>query len=258
MPDIENQEFNSEGQEAVQAETIDEAVQESDEGKVADVPDKEAEAETKTRDNVPLATLLEEKKRRKTLEKKLREFETKQLDDSLQNKRRALVDKYKSQGYDEDFANSLADDLTGITQEVRTSIKKEKDALLFDKEVDEEISDLSQTDSFYSDASLYKREIKSKISEFRNQGADLSVEDAYNLVRSKTRYREIQEEIEQKKILDRRNAPNKGATPNASPTAPKNPYPLDDDDKKALEGLKRIMPEAQWTTEKYYKMIKGE
>jgi hypothetical protein len=230
-------------EESTNEEVIEDGLQE--EGQENEEVDQEEEKENK----VPLASLLEEKKKRKELEKRLRALEEKELDSSILDEKLKIKQKYIQKGYDEDFADSLAEDFASLKSELKKSTRKDQDTL------DEDIEDLASQDVFYSDAMAYKKEIKSKIGEFKKKGHELSVEDAYTLIRGKTRAKELKEDLEQKEILSKRGAP-KSKTINASSSAPKNPYPLDDADKKALERLQRRQPESSWTAEKYYKMFK--
>ena len=118
--------------------------------------------------------------------------------------------------------------------------------------MDEDIEDLAR-DDFYSDAVSFQKEIKAKVKEFKN----ISVEDAYNLVRNpKIKYKELNEDSEQKRILKRRNESSNNTILNASASSPKNPYPLDDNDKKALIKLQELQPTTGWTIEKYFNIMK--
>ena len=207
----------------------------------------------KVADQVPLSVLLEEKKRRKDLEKRLRQLEDKELEAETLTEKQKIKQRYTSQGYDENIADLLAEDYATLKSEIKKTVlhNNRKDYL------DEEIEDLSR-DSFYSDATAYQKEIKSKLSEFKSKGIELSVEDAYNLVRNpKIKLKELKEDSEQKTLLNRRND-TKTIIPNASASIPKNPYPLDDVDKKALVGLQTSQPNSNWTAEKYYKIRYGK
>ena len=199
-------------------------------------------------DKVPLATLLEEKKRRKDLERQLREFKEKQLDADVVLTKTQLKQKYVAKGVDEELAEAFAEEFASLKSEVRKASFKE----LEDTTIDDDIKELSK-DGFFADAMTYKREIQDAVKSFKAKGIDLDVEDAYFKVRGKSRLNEYRTEIEQKALLNRRNAEEKG-TPSAKPSAPKDPYPLDENDKKALAGLQKAQPDVGWTAEKYYKM----
>jgi hypothetical protein len=208
--------------------------------------EQEEQVVEKEPERVPLATLLEEKKRRKELEKRLRVLEEKELDTEVISTREKIKQKYISKGYAEDLAESLAEDFAELKGELRRSKVEKKDYL------DEEIDDLAR-DSFYSDAAAFKKEIKAKLKEFSDKGVTLEVEDAYNLVRSpKAKLREVKEDKEQKDLVKRASETKKTIVPNATGASPKNPYPLDDTDKKALAHFQKLYPEGGWTAEKYY------
>ena len=88
---------------------------------------------------------------------------------------------------------------------------------------------------------------------------DLTAEEAYNVLRGKQRQRELKEDGEQKDLAKRRSQGTRQKSPGpAASLNPKNPYPLDDVDKKALKSLQKAQPSANWTVEKYYKMMKGD
>ena len=210
---------------------------------------EEKPVEEKQDDRVPLATLLEEKKRRKEIEKRLRELEEKELDHEILIDKKKISEKYINSGYEEALANMIAEDVAGLKRELRKNNLSKVDYL------DEEIQDLSR-DVFYSDASSYGKEIKSKITEFKTKGIDLSVEDAYNLVRNpRLKFKEIKEDTEQKDLLNRRQTSKTNSVPNASASAPKNPYPLTSDDKKALAKLQEMQPNNGWDVKKFYEMM---
>ena len=227
--------------EDLQEQVVEDVIEEVLETEQEEVVEKEPE-------RVPLATLLEEKKRRKELEKRLRILEEKELDSDIISTRSKIKQKYINKGYAEDLAESLAEDFADLRGELRRSKVEKKDYL------DEEIDDLAR-DSFYSDAAAFKKEIKAKLKEFSDKGVTLEVEDAYNLVRSpKAKLREVKEDTEQKELVRKASETKKTVTPNASGSSPKNPYPLDEDDKKALSHFQKLYPEGGWTAEKYYKI----
>jgi hypothetical protein len=203
-------------------------------------------------DKVPLSVHLQTKKELKELKKRLRESEERDIDNDLKNTREQIIRKYTEKGYDEELANMLADDIVGIKSEV----KKSKLNNIDDSTLDEELADLSK-DKFFEDAPTFKKDIQARVSEYKKKGIELSVEDAYISLRGKNRLKEIQTDIEQKASLKRREGEEK-QVPSSTSAAPKNPYPLDDADKKALEGLQKAQPNGGWTPEKYYKLMKSE
>lgn len=200
-------------------------------------------------EKVPLSTHLEEKKKRKSLEKKIRELEEKELDSSILHEKETIKKKYIDKGYDEDLAVLIADDLINIKSEFKKSKLKEKRNNSFE----DDLKELSRQ-SYYNDALTFKKEIKTKIDEFSKNGIDLSPEDAYQLVRGKTRIKEFITDTEQKEALRRRSEESSSKVPNASSVSPKNPFPLDESDKRALAGLQKLQPASGWTAEKYWKI----
>ena len=62
---------------------------------------------------------------------------------------------------------------------------------------------------------------------------------------------------EQKQALERRKVEGKKVS-TSSASSPKNPYPLDEADTKALEGLQKMQPDRNWTAEKFYKQRYGK
>ena len=188
-------------------------------------------------EKVPLSVFLEEKRKRKELEKETRKYRE-------DNTRSEIKAKWISKGYDEDFANEQSSIEYGL---------KELQETLNNTKLDNEILELSNEDAFFKDAVTYKAEIKQKMKE-----KNVTAEEAYLLLRGKTRRLELTEDIEQKNLLNRREASQaKNVIPNASSSKPTNPYPLDDSDKKALAELKKFQPNAGWDDAKYYKIMKS-
>lgn len=215
-----------------------------------EAPDKKTDEEP-TKRSVPEATFLEEKKRRKELEHQLREFKEKDVEkDSLLTKTQ-LKQKYIDKGFDEELADSLAEEFAAMKSEVRKASFKELD----NSAIDDDLKELAR-DSFFSDAPTYKNEIQALVKDYKAKGIELDVEEAYFKIRGKSRMREYRTDIEQKALLDRRKGEEK-KLPNSNPAPTKDPYPLDDTDKKALEGLQKAQPSAGWTAEKFYKLMKG-
>ena len=161
--------------------------------------------------------------------------------------------RYIEAGYDEGLADMLAEDLANI-REIGTAKKKyDEDDIL-----DDEIKDLSRTDEYFADAVQYSGDIKEKINEFKKKGVDLTVEDAFALVSNNRRKnKEYYENSTQREIIRNKNSGN-GQTnvPTANGTKPDTRYKLDSDDRKALAELQKIQPEANWTPEKYHKIMK--
>jgi len=185
-------------------------------------------------DHVPLNKYMAEKKRRQELEKAFAQ-------QAVEREKLTLKQELINRGWPEYEAELQA------TDKVRQ--KQESDEVK-SKLLDFEVKDLSKSDPFFADAESYKDEIKDKMREFR-----CSAEDAYELLRGKTRRREFQLEQEQRAAAKRRQTTTKKVE-NAAPSATKSPYKLDDHDKKALAGLQKAQPDSGWTAEKYWKALK--
>lgn len=215
---------------------------------VETVVEEEPKKEPKT---VPEATFLETKRKLKETERLLREFKEKDVEkDSLLTKTQ-LKQKYIDKGFDEELADSLAEEFATLKSEVKKASFKELD----NSAIDDDLKELSR-DSFFSDAPTYKNEIQALVKDYKAKGIELDVEEAYFKIRGKSRMREYRTDIEQKALLDRQKGEDK-KLPASTPKAPKDPYPLDDTDKKALEGLQRLDAKGGWNAEKYYKLMKG-
>ena len=207
----------------------------------ADSTNEEDPASTKN-ENVPLGKFLEEKKRRRELEKQVREFQDKNSSQESLDKLEKIKNLAKSKGYDDDFADLMAE----LSKEMLSSVTKVDRE---EREILEDIQDLSEE---YPEAAKYKKEIVEKIKKYRKVDPDFGVEDALNLIKpSKIRTNELKTDIEQKQAIARRSVENKKVA-NSTGSAPNNPYPLDESDKKALEGLQKAQPHSNWTVKKYW------
>jgi hypothetical protein len=193
---------------------------------------------------IPLKKFLEEKSRRKELEKRFKELEIQHL--SSKQKEQALdIEEYiKQEGYDETFAKVQSK----VFNKIMDLVPKPNHE---DDFIKEEIEDLAETEPSIL---KYKKQIIERIKKFKKVGEDLSVEEAYSHLKpsSKIRESELKTHVEQVNAVARRNAENKKQIA-STPSSPKDSYPLDDNDKKALEGLKKMQPDNGWNEEKYYK-----
>ncbi len=206
----------------------------------------EPELDDEPDEKVPLATFLEEKKRRKDIESQLRDLSDKATDADILHAKNDIINKFKDKGYDDDLGTLIAEEFVKLKSEMKNSQTG--------KTLDDEIQALSG-DDFYSDAATYKNDLQKKVKEFKKKGVDISVKEAYNMLRGSVRAKEIQTEIEQKSLNSRRKSSNK-KLPSAKSSKPTNAYPLDEQDKKALKGLQSMQPDMGWTEEKYFKTIK--
>lgn len=186
-------------------------------------------------ETVSLAKYLEEKNRRKNIEKELgqlKEFKTKE------DIKKRWVDK----GYDEDDAEDRASMAIRVTQ-----LEQDNKNLLIKSQIEK----LTREDDFYSDALNYEREIRSKMEE-----KGLTAQEAYNVLRGNARRRELLEDSEQKALIKKRTENVQQVIPNAAAVSTNSTYKLDDTDRKALSRLQEMQPEANWNEEKYYKLMK--
>lgn len=185
-------------------------------------------------DHVPLSKYMEEKRRRQDLEKVLSQQEA-------EREKYRLTGEYMERGYPEAEAQHLAQ--KDVSQKQELSELKER-------QWNYDIKDLAKSDVFFADAEAYKDEIKGKMRDLK-----IGAEEAYMLLRGRARTLEMKTEIEQSNLAKRQKAEGK-KTVNAAPSAPKNPYALDETDQKALARLRRADPEGKWTAEKYHKLMK--
>lgn len=229
----EEEETEEESQEETEEETQEEETEQEPEKEPEQEPE---ENEEEKEDKIPLAKYMEEKKKRQAYEKRLSSIEEEQ-------EKTRLKESFLDRGYFQDEAERLADE--------RIKSKAELDQIK-DKQIDYEISDLSKTDSFYSDALSWKDEIKQKMKKL-----NIPAEEAYMLLRGKTRVHEIKTQSEQLNLAKRREAEGKRVE-NAEPGPAKDKYKLDETDRKALNQLQKAQPDAGWTAEKYWKMMKQQ
>lgn len=208
-------------------------------------PKEEPKEET-----VPLSVFLKTKNELKEFKKKATDLENANLDSEIAKKKAELHQKAIGKGFTPEFAEFFTEQMTEIRQELK-SLKAPKETLY-----DDDIEDLAK-DELTGDAKEYKTEIIAKIKEFKDKGIEIDAETAYFKVRNpKQRLKELVLDREQKMQLKRSEGEEKEVPP-STPTQPKTQYPLDETDKKALANLQKIQPEAGWTNEKFFKLMKG-
>lgn len=194
-------------------------------------------------DKIPLTKYMQEKKRRKDLEKRLRDLEEKSMSQESKERANSIKQLVQERGYDEGVADLFSDMFNEITKQIPKVDR-------FEQEILEDIQDYADDNP---EVLKYKKEIVEKVKKYRKADPDFSVEDALSLIKpSKIRYSELKTDIEQKQALERRKVEGKKVA-TSSASSPKNPYPLDEADKKALEGLQKAQPDKNWTAEKYWK-----
>lgn len=230
--DLENQEI------------IEDVIENENENSNTEIENEEInETSSEKEDRVPLNKYLQEKKKRREIERRLREIEEKTM--SYESKQ--SVDKFKEKvlenGFGEDVATLFGDLYNEITKSLPKVDKVEHDIL-------EDIQDYADENP---EILKYKKEIVDKVKKYRKADPDFSIEDALSLIKpSKVRYSEIKTDVEQKQAMERRKVEGKKVATSTG-SSPKNPYPLDEVDIKALEGLQKMQPDKGWTAEKYYK-----
>jgi len=205
--------------------------------------DEVQEQEQQDNKNVPLDTFLQQKKRAKEAEKRLRELEEKFLSKEKLEKREHLKMKFKDKGYDDEFADLLADTMESYIP--AESSKRSEDELLI-----EEIRDLSEYGGI-KDALKYKDEIVKRV---KNNG--LTVEEAY-LLASKTAPKvyesEVKTQVEQLNAAKRRNAQADKVLNSSS--SQQTSVSLNSEERSMLEHLRKTQPLANWTAEKLKRNI---
>ena len=223
--------------EQIDVEEVDEPINEDEQ--VEEQPkrnneDEQVKEHPKQNDTVSLARFMQEKRKRKDLERVLSQQEA-------ERKELKVVQGYIERGYPEFEATTLAKRDVTHDRELESLKSRFQDS---------EIKDLSRSGDFFSDAETFADEIKDKM-----KSLNIGAKDAYMLVRGETRSQEVQLKKEQRAAVQRKQATSKTVT-TAKATAPTSPYKLDENDKKALVGLQRAQPDGGWSVEKYYKLMK--
>ena len=237
-PEVEPEEFAEEPVEEDEEELAGEPWDEEE--PLDEEPGEEeepVEEEPQKRDYVPLAKYMAEKKRRQELE---RFFAQQQLEREKWEYENELI----ARGWPKEEAQRQTE------QEFRWRMEL---GMLRNKQLDYEIRDLARSgDPFFADADSFKDELKQIMNEKR-----VGAEEAYMLLRGKQRLREMQLAEEQKRLAKRKEAGMKKVD-TAAPGKMQTKYKLDEADRKALAELQKAQPEAGWTIEKYWKLMKKE
>ena len=200
-------------------------------------PEREPSENNPEKKQVPLAVLLEERRKRRELEKKVNALSYLQDKDSV---RQSWIDA----GYDEDFSTRQAE-LVSLVNNVAAKLQN--------NEMNMEIKELSVSDDYFSDAMRYKDELKKIMVE---KGVD--AEKAYMLLRGTDRRNEYVNDHAQRKAIVRSKEPNKRSSMQSSGGTSEPAYSLSPADKRALSELQKIQPDSKWNEKKYYEMmIKG-
>ncbi len=192
---------------------------------------------------VPREELLKERRKRQDTEKRLREYEQKQIDAETLQEKETLKQQFMEDGFLEPAAERMAAREVKLSTEIR-----QMKAGLSSPPIDTELKELAESDEFYADALDHRNAIAEKMKAFK-----CDAETAYNLVRGKERRRDLQTTMEQR-LLQKRDDVKGKQVPSSSPSKPVNPYPLDENDKKALKNLQNADPSGKWTEAKYWQI----
>lgn len=242
-----NLQLFADGEEEFEQETAQDMAEQETEVEDTQDTNEEIEEVEERKDRVPLNKYLDEKKRRRDLEKRIRDLEESNMSHQQKQEIDDIKRIVKEKGYDDDFADLLSE----VTNKLLKSVPK------VDKVEQEILEDIQDYADENPDVLKHKEEIIEKVKKYRKADPDFSVEDALNLIKpSRVRVGELKTDIEQKQAIARRSVEGKKVA-TASASSPKNPYPLDEADKKALKGLQESMPDSGWTAEKYYKSRYG-
>jgi hypothetical protein len=203
-------------------------------------PEDGSEEDQEQGDKIPKSVFLAQKRELKALKRQMREFSEKQQDTdakrTMENAIAKMADKY-----DEDFVEVMRE----FGNSLLSSYPK-VDKLT--EEITEDIQDMGSPDAI-----KYKKEIIDKIKRFRKAGEELTVEEAYELVRIKRPHEDRLKE-EQKELYSRRK--HKEPTSGGGSSLSKDKYNFTEKDKSALTQLQRLNPDAGWTEKKYYEIMK--
>lgn len=209
--------------------------------------EEETEVEQPEQKTVPLAEFLRIKKELKEHRKRVKEIENERKTTDHQTKIEKIGQLVREKGYDDD----LADVLKTMAGELFSSISVKSGE---DEDLMEDLRDAAMENP---EVLKSKDEIIGLVKKYRTVDKDFGVEQALALIKPpKVKVHELRTQIEQENLYSRGKAESRRVD-NASPSKPKNPYPLDDADRKALAKLREMQPDSGWTPEKYYKMMKG-
>lgn len=216
-----------------------------------DDTDEPEESPKEDKDSVPLATFLEQKKKLKTIEKKLAEMEDAKFEDSIQTKKAKIKQKWLDKNFDEATAEAIAEEMANVYTEFGKAKTSKQEAIM-----DMEIEELSE-DDFYSDIKSYKEQIKSKIKSFKKAGVSLTPQDAYLLVVGvTTKLKETKIDSEVKASVKKgASTSSKSANVATSTGSGKSRYSLSTEDMKNLKRLQKLQPDSKWDAKKYYNYV---
>ena len=227
-----------------------EGEEQTDEADEPDEPDEEPESEEQ-KDKVPIKTHLKIKKKYRELKKQLAEMKEKEQTQDLISYQASKKKKYIDMGYDEEYAESIAEDLSeNRALAIQTKTSSEEDIYL------EEIKDLELEG--FNDALEHKDKIIELIKKGKKLGEDIDVEEAYLMAKRTTKSnvtkREIQTRIEQQEAIKRRKSgvSNKVASSASKPKG----YGLSAEDKKLLKQMQKDFPDGGWTPKKLSEAIR--
>jgi len=190
--------------------------------------------------------LLKERKKRQELERQVKEFESKYLEESFRSTKAELKQEYIDDGLSEEVAEKRAE-----REAKRDSQMQKFESMIsgLSNPVVDEIRELAESDEFFNDAPSFKEDIAKKMKEHKG----ISAEEAYMMVRGKERAREVRQNLEVRTQFERKEIEQKGV-PSSGSGKTKELYPLDEEDKKTLQTMQRLKPEDKWTAKRYWEL----
>lgn len=206
---------------------------------------EETQIDDSPKNEIPLHTFLEEKRRRKELEKRLREFEQEKMSKDKIEKIEKIRSMAKEKGYDDDYADLMGKFADELLSAIPKAGGKSEDDLLV-----EEIRD-AQDYSGLKDAMKYKDQIVARMKK-----NNLTVEEAYKLevgYKTKELASEKRTQEEQIAAIKRRQASGDSAINASSGSSKTQGTSLNSEDRKLFEFLKKTQPNNNWTAEKFAK-----
>lgn len=215
--------------------------------------DEDLESKTDEKEeSVPLSVYMKEKNKRKALVKEVEDLKEKSYDIET----RTFLDETKNElvdaGLDEEIASKLASRIAKVMGSKNEGKSKYES-------IYEDIADLAEEDDFFADANEYKQEIAKKIIAAKKVGQKMTPEEAYFALRGKQRLREIKNKTDKRKSIQNKdrdlNSTIKTASGNKGNINSK--YNLNPEEKRTLSELQKAQPDAKWTAEKYYKLMKS-
>ena len=202
-------------------------------------------------ETVPKSTFIEMKRKYREEKKKNAAYEDSRLSDEEIQTKNEIMQMLTERDVTEDSAKDIADAVAIAFNKLNAGRKTNQQKVL-----EEEIAELAQ-DDLYSDIGQYQNEIVQTLAKAKKADLPMTIEQAYYMVAGNKR--KIKEARTRDEVIASAKGSNKDTTktiPTASSNRKNEAYPLDAYDKKALNELKKAMPDSNWDAKKYYEMIK--